>query len=218
MQKIFLISCFLLLTLSGCGFSQSIKEQEDALSDGFIKISLTADVVVGSDGSITQGNACFGQGTIASIMYFDEKGGKPLSQTSTLTVNSVPCLACHSEIRSATTKFPIELAAVYSPFAVDVRDAEGNPEFMKDELKFWIETPPIHSLDIYYECGGAPDTLPDYGSAVSNIASPFILEQWTQDLVLNEVKVSTRKDYIFPPTYKADITISTIETLVDKIE
>jgi hypothetical protein len=183
--------------------------------NGFRKISLTLDVAVSSNGSI-QGNACFGQGTIASVMYFSEKGGELLSQNSTVTVNSVPCLTCYSEIRSPSV-FPIELAAKLNPYAVDVRDAQGNPLSMKDELIFWIETPPINSIDIYYECGGAPATMPDYGSAVSNISTPFVLEQWTQDLVLNEVKTSTRENYAYPPTNLANITISSIETLVDEI-
>jgi len=217
MQKTFLISCLFVLILSGCGVSVPTQEPATKSADDFVKISMTLDVAVGSDGSISQG-ACFGQGTIASVLYFSHQGGNPVSQISTLTVNSVPCLDCYSEIRSSTTQFPIELSAVYSPHSVDIRDAEGNPEFMKDELRFWISSPPVNSLDIYYECGGDPATLPDYGSAVSNIAAPFVFEQWTQDLVLNEVKVSTRKDYIFPPTYKADITFSTIETLVDAIE
>lgn len=202
------------LVLSGC----SLTDQFGFSDDGYRKVSITIDVAVGSDGSITQGNACFGNGTIASILYFPFKGGEVIEQTSTLTVNSVPCISCYSEITDSITTFPIELSAKLTPnsVAVSIGD-EKTPSFMKDELKVWIETPPINSLNIYYDCGSNPDTLPDYGSAVSQIASPFMTTQWTQDLVLNEVQQSTFNDFEFPPTYVADITISSIEALVDNI-
>jgi|GEM_PF-3405911 hypothetical protein len=214
MKKIILslivVSCAVFI--SGCGTGGSVTD-----FDGYRKVSMTLDVSTGSDGSI-DGNACFGQGTIASVMYFPMDGGEPVSQTSTIKVNSVPCLQCYTRIENSVTEFPIELSAVLAPNSVEVNDADGNPLSMKDELRFWIQTPPINSLDIYYECGGAPDTLPDYGSAVAQVASPFMTSTWTQDLVLNEVDVSEFNDFAFPPTYLADIKISLIEEFADEIK
>ncbi len=209
-------SIFAILALSfivsGCGLTSLTQSVDD---EGYRKVSLTLDVVVGSDGSISRG-ACFGNGTIASVLYFPYQGGEVVSQRSTLTVNGVPCLDCYSEITDTIKTFEIELSAVLEPssVAVSIGDEEV-PSKMKDELRFWIEKIPTNELNIYYECGGAPDTLPDYGSTVAQIASPFIISVWTQDLELNEVKTSTFEDYAFLPTYLADITISTIEALTD---
>lgn len=214
MKKLLLIMAAFALVVSGCGITDSVSNSSD---DGYKKISMTLDVAVGSDGSITQGNACFGQGTIASVLYFLPEGGEPVAQTSTLTVDSVPCLSCYSEITDSTATFPIELSAILDPHSIDERDEDGNPLYMKDELRFWIATPPTNSLNIYYDCGGAPATMPDYGSAVSQIASPFMLEVWSEPLAVNEVHVATRENVTFPPTYVADVTVSIIETLVDSI-
>lgn len=210
MKRLFLPVILLSLFTSGCGLSDLSPNSEDTM---YKKVSMTLDVATWSDGSISAG-ACFGQGTIATVLYFDDDGGEPVAQRSTLTVHSVPCLSCESRITDSTTTFPIELSAVLDPHAVEVSDEAGNSLYMKDELRFWIDTPPIHSLNIYYECGGAPDTLPDYGSAVSQIAGPFLTSVWTQDLVLNEVQSSSFENYAFPPVNIADVTISVIETLV----
>ncbi|MBU4315459.1 hypothetical protein KJ673_03595 [Patescibacteria group bacterium] len=211
--KIIIPLCVLSLFVSGCGSTDAVRGVTD---NGYRKVSMTIDVVVKNDGSV-DGGVCFGNGTIATVLYFPYEGGEPVAQTSTLTVHSVPCIDCYSEITDAVTAFPIELSAVLEPSSVEINDADGNPLSMKDELRFWINTPPIHSLNIYYECGGAPDTLPDYGSAVSQIASPIVLTQWTQDLALNVVKRSTFNDYAFPPSFLADVTFSSIETLVNNI-
>lgn len=222
MLKFFLFLCLptLVLLAVGCKTASKVTESTSGSEETFNKVSMTLDLDVSQDGSITNGNACFSQGTIATVLYFEFEGGKPIAQTSTLTVDSVSCLSCRSDIKSSTTTFPIELSAILNPnsVAISVGD-ESMPSVMANELRFWIDTPPVFPLDIYYDCDlKSPGVATDYGSAVSQIASPFMTSVWTQDLVLNEVKVSTFEDYIFPPTYKADVTISVIGELVDKIE
>ena len=218
MKKYLIISFFIgaLLFSSGCALTDSTLNSDE----GYWKVTFTADVSVYNDGSISQSgggpSACFADGYISSVMYFAVGGGSPVKQESFVTLNSVNCLSCSSEIVSNSTEIPIYLQA-----KLDVSGYEFTGDFVpevKNELLVWMEEPVIYSIDVAYTCQGAPGVSSDYGSYISQIVSPFLTEVHHLVVEPDQLSTKTREGFAFPPAYLADIEFNILEEYITEIK
>ncbi len=207
-----------MLCFSGCGFA----DPSSTTNDGYWKVTFTADVSVYSDGSVPESGggpvACFADGYIGAVLYFPLKGGDVVAQKSFVTINKVTCVNCTSEIISPSSNIPIELRGKLNVQSVKIGDETGKVSAVFDDFKIWMEQPLIHPLEIYYDCGPVPGSASDYGSAVSQITSPFLTQAWSFSPEFGELHSSTFKEYRFPPTFNSDISFRILEEYVKEIE
>jgi len=213
-----LFFAFCLVLISGCSVSDSAGNNDQ----GYWKVTLTADVSVHNDGSIPETGggpiACFADGYIGSVLYFPLAGGKAVAQKSFVTIEKVTCINCLSSIVSPASDIPLQLAAVLEVQSVRKGSADGKVTAVFDDLRVWIDKPVQYPIDIYYDCGPIPGKASDYGSAVSQITSPFMTQVWSFSPAFGEIHSASFKDYRFPPTYSSDLEFKILEEHVKEIE
>jgi hypothetical protein len=206
MKKLIIIALGIFTFTSGC-------KKEEEVTEGYWRMTFTADVNVYYDGSIS-GGACTHSGYIGAALYFPFDGGDVVHQESFVTINTVSHPDCMVEMRSQTANIPITLNAVLDVTSVRFGDAQGNVEAVFDDFRIWMETPVIFPIDIYFDCGGLPSVETDYGNAVSQITSPFLTHVWSFSPQYDKIHNATYTGYAFPPTFLSDIEFSMYEDYV----
>lgn len=191
------------------------------VDEGYWKVSFTAAIHVYNDGSIDESGggpiACFSDGYIGAVLYFPVHGGDLVAQNSFVTVDSVSCIHCISQMMSQSANIPIELAATLDLTSVSFGDANGTVTAVVDDFRIWMPQPLIYPIDLYYDCGPQPGVASDYGNAVSQLCSPFLTQVWSFSPSFDLVHQSNYNGYAFPPSYKADISFQMYEEYVKTI-
>mgnify|MGYP006935323398 CR=1 FL=1 len=197
--------------ISGCSKSDM---------DGYWKITLTADISVSNDASQQTGGEIprtyYPEGYLGAVLYFNASGGDVVQQECFITVNSVFFPGCTAEIVSETSNIPVGLLAT-----LEVKDsglASSYGDSKNKEINFRISKPIVHPLDIRMTCGSSDPTIEsDYGSIISSLTAPFVLDQWIFSQISEELYTSTRTGYTYPPTWSSDITFSFLAEHVESL-
>lgn len=225
MKKILLPIIALALTVSGCGIAGSDTSDTSTsgwVEDGYLKVTMTADISVYNDGSIpddSQGlTACFSQGYIGSELYFSLEGGEVVAQDSFVKLEGLNCVGCEAEITSNNTEVPIELKARLELGAIE-RISESGEKSIYEEFTVWYEDPFIKPVNVRYSCPtDEPSTSTDYGAYMTQLINPFYTQVWSFGPTFNEVYTSTFTGYELPPTYLGDIEFNILEEYVESID
>lgn len=220
MKKITFGLIAMMLMLSGCGLTESPAVSSD---EGYWRITFTADVSVGNDGSIPGSGggpvACFADGYIGAVLYFPFDGGDVIAQESFVSMNNVSCIECASEIVSNSIEVPIELKSVLDITSVDVQEEGSDMVFTYDDFRVWMEDPLVYPVDILYSCPtGSPGVSSDYGGYMSQLVSPLLTKVWSFSPTYGELNTSVYEGYWFQPNYLADIEFNIIEEYVTEIK